>query len=97
VPLDDDLAGDCNLGVVKTAQQRRWSVTGFGMKVVAGAIKIGRRRRYEIASVSATVELTKLEAYNLRGRIGFVVASKGPVSNASSGIGWGSFTGIDTR
>src|SRR5262249_56180310 len=42
------------------------------MEIVAGAVKIGGHRRYEVAAVLATVGLTKPDPGDLGDRIGFV-------------------------
>jgi len=52
------------------------------MKVVAGAVKIGRHRRYEIAAMLAAVGLTKLMPAILATAYASLVDSKGPVSSA---------------
>src|SRR6266480_2231436 len=52
-------------------------MTVLDMKVVAGAVKIGRRRRYEVAAVLAAVGLAKPDAGDLGDRIGFVGSLQG--------------------
>src|ERR1700730_6210615 len=59
---DDDFRGARHFGFVKAAQECSRDVAGLGMEIVAGAVKIPRHRRYEIAPMLATVGLTKLDA-----------------------------------
>src|SRR6266511_1612884 len=67
------------------------------MKIVAGAIKIGRHRRYEVAAVLATVALTKLDAGDLGNRIGFVGRLQRSRQQRLLGDRLGSFARIDAR
>src|SRR5262245_59644249 len=67
------------------------------MKIVAGTVKIGGHRRYEVAAVLATVGLTKLDAGDLGDRIGFVRRLQTSRQQRRLGDRLGSFTRIDAR
>src|SRR5215475_3784657 len=67
------------------------------MKVVAGAVKIGRHRRYEIAAMLAAVGLTKLDAGDLGDRIGFVGRLQRSRQQRRLGDRLRSLTRIDAR
>src|SRR5215813_14426857 len=67
------------------------------MKIVAGTVKIGRHRRYEVAAMLATVGLTKLDAGDLGDRIGFVGWLQRSRQQRRLGDRLGSFTRIDAR
>src|SRR5215831_11771192 len=67
------------------------------MKIVAGAVKIGGHRRYEVAAVLATVGLTKPDASDLDDRIGFVGRLQRSRQQRRLGDRLGSFTRIDAR
>src|SRR5262249_38075062 len=67
------------------------------MKIVAGAVKIARHRRYEVAAMVATVGLTKLDAGDLCDCIGFVGRLQRSRQQRGLGDRLGSFTRIDAR
>src|SRR5215471_7274070 len=67
------------------------------MEIVAGAVKIGRHRRYEIASVLATVGLTKLDASDFGDGIGFVGPLQGSRQQRRFGDRLGSVARINAR
>src|SRR5262249_4743365 len=70
---------------------------GLGMKVVAGAVKIGRHRRYEIAAMLAAVGLTKLDAGDLGDRVRLVGRLQRSRQQRRFGDRLWSFTRIDAR
>src|SRR5262250_3474532 len=67
------------------------------MKIVARAVKIGRHRRDEIASVLAPVGLTKLDPGDFGDRVGLIGRLEAPCQQCVFGNGLGSFAWINAR
>src|SRR5262249_26083558 len=94
---DHNLARACHFRFVKAAQERRRNVAGLGMKIVARAVKIGRHRRDEIASVLAPVRLTKFYAGDFGHRVSLVGRLQAARQQRLLGNRLGSLARIDAR